>query len=243
MEISLDKGLMFGMGVFETIAINNKKPLFLEAHLRRLEKGLQHMRIDKKIKSEDIEIFILKNNIINGAVRIIVSEKNTIITTRENPYTEEMYKTGYSLLTSSVKRNETSPLTYLKTCNYSDNILEKEKAIKNNYDDSLFVNSKDFVCETSSSNIFYVKKGKICTPIIHCGLLPGVVRDYIITKYEVIEEEIPLLEIFECEEIFITNSLLGIMPVHKIDDKIFPKNNIAKRLRREYMRNNSELSK
>ena len=236
MDILLDSGTMFGMGAFETIAVYNSKAILLEEHIERLGAGLQYLQIDKKIKSKDIEKFIIDNKIKNGVVKIMVSEKNTIITTRENPYTKEMYEKGFSLQISKIKRNETSPLTYLKTFNYSDNILEREKAIKGNYNDAMFVNSKDFICETSCSNIFFVRKEQIYTPVMHSGLLPGVVRSYVIKRYEVIEKEIHISELVDYEEVFITNSLLGVMPIYKIDNQTFLKNNIGKKIRTEYQK-------
>lgn len=237
--ITLDNGYSFGMGIFETIAVEKGQPLFLSWHLERMEKGLETLDISKKdfleqAIPEKLEQYLKEHPMEHGVLKIMASESNFILTTRENPYTDADYKKGFRLDISRVFRNETSPFTYIKSFHYGDNLLEKRKAKQNNYDETLFLNSKGQITETSASNIFFVKGKRIYTPSVECGLLDGIVRRYMKENYDVQETIITPQEIKNFEEAFLTNSLMGIMPVVSIEDYIFPTRTCADSLLTAY---------
>ncbi|MDZ5034103.1 aminotransferase class IV, partial [Clostridium perfringens] len=124
--------------------------------------------------------------------------------------------------------------TYIKSLNYLDNILERESALKEGYDEVLFLNEKGYISQGTTSNIFIVKDNIEYTPNVRSVLLPGIVRDFIINYYEVYEKEITLDEVMESDEIFITNSLLGIMGISKINNKILKENKVTIKIREKY---------
>lgn len=235
-KITLDAGYTFGMGVFETIGVEKGKPLFLSWHLQRLKEGLKTLGIDgktveEKAAPEQIETYLEQNYMEHGVLKIMVSEKNILFQTRENPYTEADYKRGFRLDISKVIRNETSPFTYIKSFHYGDNLLEKRRAKKAGYDETLFLNSAGQVAETSASNIFFIKDRTLYTPSLECGLLPGIVRKYLLENYPVQEMCIMPGDISDFQEAFLTNSLMGIMPVQAIGDYVFE----STRVTREHM--------
>lgn len=216
MNITLDEGYMFGLGAFETIAIENRKAIFLEEHLQRLKKCLVFLEIQRSVDRKEIEAYLevsKETYLTHGVLKIMISEKNTIFTTRPNPYMEDQYKKGYHLNFSSVLRNETSPFTYYKTTNYGDCIGQKRQAVKEGKDDYIFLNTRGEITECTSSNLFFIKDGKICSPAGSCGLLPGIIRDYMYLNYPVQDAVIRPEEVVEYDECFVTNSLMGIMPV------------------------------
>lgn len=219
--LHLDEGYMFGLGAFETIAVYNSKPILLSYHLERLDKALSFFNIDKKINIKDIHNFISNNHIINGVVKIMVSKENITFTTRENHYTKDDYEKGFSLDFSKIMRNESSPLTYHKTMNYGDNILEKRLASKRNIDEPIFLNSKGEICEGACSNLFFIKNNQLFTPATSCGLLEGTLRRYILSNYPVTKTIIHPDEINTFDEVFLTNALMGIMPVSKFENHIY----------------------
>lgn len=224
---TLDNGYSFGMGIFETIAVEKGHPLFLPWHLERMEKGLDTLNISQKnfleqATPEKLEQYLKEHPMEHGVLKIMVSESNFVLTTRENPYTDGDYQKGFRLDISSVIRNETSPFTYIKSFQYGDNLLEKKRAKQQNYDETLFLNSKGQIAETSASNIFFVKNKKLYTPSVKCGLLDGIVRRYVKENYDVQEMIITLEDLNGFEEAFLTNSLMGIMPVVSIADYTFP---------------------
>lgn len=232
-RITLDSGYFFGRGVFETILVK-RKPVFLKEHIERLNKGIKVLELGDEILIEDILNIIDKYSIKNCVLKIAVSEKNIVIETRDNKYKTEDYLKGFSLKLSNINRNSKSKLTYIKSTNYLDNILQREEALKSGYDEVLFLNEKGFVAEGSISNIFLIKENKIYTPKVESGLLPGVVRKFIIDEFNVIEKKIVLEDLFNADEIFITNSLLGIMGISKLEDKILSKNKITIGIREKY---------
>ena len=155
----------------------------------------------------------------NCSVKVIVTSKNIILIKRHLSYSEIQYANGFSLLVGESKRNKYSKLTYLKSTNYLENILERERILKAGYDEALFLNTDDEICEGSLTNIFFIVDDKIYTPAIYCGLLKGIVRSYIINKYNVIEGKYYLEDLYKSQGIFITNSLIGIMKVAQINNK------------------------
>lgn len=230
-----DWGFQAGIGAFETIAVYNKKAIFLKEHIERLNDALSFFNIEKRISPRILLEFIDKTKEDSYALKIMVSEKNTIIKKRTNPYfMNSLYIEGVSLKYSSVLRNETSPLTYYKTLAYSQNVLEKQKAVKEGIFDFIFCNTKGFIAEGSVCNIFFIKRGEIFTPSIQSGLLPGIIRAYVNSHYKVKEQDISKEFILDADECFITNSLMGIMPVKSLDSKIFSKRDITLSIMKKY---------
>ncbi len=232
-KITIDSGYFFARGVFETILVK-EKPIFLEKHINRLNNGINTLQIGELVEVEDINNLIKDFNIENCALKIVVTEKNIVLETRELVYKSGDYLRGFSLKIAGTIKNSTSKLTYIKSMNYLENILEREEATKEGYNEVIFLNEKGYVCDGSLSNIFIVKNGTIFTPKVSSGLLPGIVRDYVIRNHNVIEKEINLDEIMNADEIFTTNSLLGIMGVSKFENRILTENKITIKIREEY---------
>ena len=170
-KITLDDGYFFGRGVFETILVKSK-PIFLKEHIERLNKGIRILELGDEILIEDILNLIEKYSIKNCVLKIVVSKRNLVLEVRENKYKSEDYLKGFSLKLSNVYRNSKSKLTYIKSINYLENIIEREDITKEGYDEVLFLNEKGLVTEGSASNIFIIKENKIYTPKVESGLLP-----------------------------------------------------------------------
>ena len=239
MLIELDEGYSFGLGLFETILLYKGKPVFLDEHLKRINKSIidLDLNIDKLEKNEVFQYLNNNKNTLEYEVlKIVLSEKNRLFLKREYIYTEKDYQRAFSLNISEVIRNESSIFTFHKTLNYGDNILEKRKSKKMGYDEPIFLNSKNQVTEGATSNIFVVVGDKIYTPKLSCGLLNGIVRQYIISNYDVIESEIDLEFLNNTDEIFLTNSLFGIMPVNNLEKKVFKSQKISKEILNKYRR-------
>ena len=239
-KISLDSGFFFGQGVFETILVK-EKPIFLAEHIQRLNSGLSTIGLDKKITEAEIKFGVEKLSCKNCVMKIMISEKNTIITKREILYKQSDYELGFSLGLSETRRNAYSNLTYVKSFNYVENIIERDKVIKKGYNEALFLNTEGFISEGAISNVFFVKNGIIFTPKIRCGLLPGIIRDFVIKNswsigFKMQEGEFTYGELMEADSVFITNSIMGIMKINKIEDKIFNESVVVSQIKRYYDR-------
>ncbi len=235
-----DDGFSFGLTVFETIAVEDQTPLFLFEHLNRLEHslkslGIKNAQAETLLSPESVKTEAALCPDSHGVLKISVSEKNIFFSTRPNTYTPEQYQKGFRLTTSEIRRNETSPLTYHKTANYGDNILEKRRTHTLGFDEPVFLNSKGQLCEGATTNLFFIKDGRLFTPAAESGLLKGIIREYFKKHYPVCETFVYPQQIPEFDEIFVTNSLLGIMPVVSWDTFQIPSCTQSLRLRKEYL--------
>lgn len=228
----LSEGFSFGYGLFETIKVSGGQPLFWDQHLERFEKGARSLNLPLSYKKTVIRDFtaqlIEANAIVNGVVKILYAKNkdqyNLLINSRANPYTEEKYNRGFKLCFAEAKKNQYAKLTYIKSNNYLENILAKNQALKSHCDEAIFLNVDNILCEGTATNIFFVKKGKIYSPSIPCGLLPGILREQIIAL--ILNLNLPLdigtfrkEDLYDADEIFLTNSLMDIMPVAQLEEK------------------------
>ena len=239
-NIEIDSGYFFAKAIFETISITNKA-VFLEKHIERLNKSLKKININKTINIELVESFIKENSLKNCVLKIVVSEKNIVATIREINYTKEDYLKGFKLGISKVRRNTTSILPYIKSTSYIENLIEREKALADGKNEVLFLNENNKIAECSTSNLFFIKDKKIFTPSISCGLLNGIIRDWIIENYSVIEDEFELNDLFNADEVFITNSVVGIMKVVELDKKKYISSSISDKIKSKYLKIVEEL--
>lgn len=240
MIVELDDGYQFGIGAFETISLINGVPVFLEEHLNRLNKSLAFFNIEFEVSKEAV-LYRIKSDMNSyaevpdtGVLKILVSEKNQIFNYRENPYSKEKLEKGFNLEYSRIRRNESSPLTMHKSFNYGDNIMEKRRIKGSSVDEVVFLNTRGEICEGSTSNIFFVKEGRIITPPVDAGILPGIMRDFVLKSFPVVERAIMPEEITDMEECFVTNSLMGIMPVNKLEGYYFKTRRKSEELHKKY---------
>ncbi len=234
-RIEADEGFFFGLGAFETVAVYNR-PVFLREHLERLNRALLFLGLSGQVTKDEVYAYLREHPVKYGALKIVVSEKNKLFLPGKNPYTPETYEKGFVLDFAKVRRNETSPFTYHKTLNYGDSIMEKRRASEEGLDEVIFRNSRGEICEGAVTNIFFVKKGRVFTPEISSGLLPGILRKYLVESLEVTERKIMPEELAEFDGCFVTNSLMGIMPVRKLGSYAFENRETPKRLRERYQR-------
>lgn len=194
-----------------------------------------------------IEETINKNKVKNGSVRLTLSagvdtealpgcaktgsragksqstQPALVIFTRQPlAYSPDHYRYGLSAGFVNIRRNEYSPLVRLKTLNYLENLLAKKEARARGWDEALFLNTAGNLAEGSVSNIFLVKENQIITPDVNQGLLPGIARQVVLEKcvstwIPVQERVICPQEIWEADECFLTNSLMGVMPLVKVN--------------------------
>lgn len=228
-----DDSLQYGRAVFETILVKNKA-IFLKEHIERLNLGANKLEINNKVELKDIEKFIINNSIKNCSLKIILTEKNIILNTRELTYKKEDYKNGFKLSVSKVKRNSTSMITYLKSTNYIENIIEREKALKSGFNEVIFLNEKGFITEGSISNLYFIKNFKIKTAKVSSGLLDGTVRKWIISNFTVEEGDYDIEELLSSDAVFLSNSLMGIMKVSNIEDIEFKENELFNKIKNKY---------
>ncbi|MCW5590096.1 MAG: aminotransferase class IV family protein [Legionellales bacterium] len=138
-----------------------------------------------------------------------------------------------NIFITSIRRNEFSPLCNIKSLSYLDNVLARREAVKNGADEGILLNTKGNVAEASAANIFMVNRdGIVITPRLEDGALPGITRGMIINickelDIEISESVITQQELLSAKEVFLTNSLIEIQPVKKIDHQLINKGAIG----------------
>lgn len=228
MKITLDEGYQFGLGLFETVSVEKGEPILLSWHLERLRHSMEGLGIRQHVESGPILSWLSGQPADHHALKIMVSAENLLYTIRPNPYTPEQIQAGFRLAYSSVYRNETSPLVRHKTMNYGDCILEKRRAKTLGADELIFCNSRGEICEGTTTNIFFVCGQKIYTPPVSCGLLPGILRRFVLAHFPVVEQPLTKEDVLRMDECFVTNSLMGVMPVTALGQKDFSRGPVTK---------------
>lgn len=236
---SHDRLALFGFGIFETLLITEKGPLFVELHWQRMNKGadLLGLRLpDKNQWLKRIQEFIEQTSgTFPYALRITLSggapeahiPSQLLLHKRLIPYTPAQYALGIRLHVLPSLRNEHSPLTSIKSTNYMENILAKEAAKRNGAEEGLWLNTGGYLSEGTMSNLFFIKSETLFTPALSSGCLPGTRRQIVLglartLQIPTYEGSYLLSDLLLADEIFMTNALMGIMPVRQIDDYLLP---------------------
>ncbi len=232
----ISQSVMYGYGVFETILIKNSKPVFLNEHIDRLFSAFKELNIknnkNKHFYKNNLYKTINYNKINEGIVKLTIIKENddkniSIISTESgSKYSEDNYRYGFKLITiNNYRNNPYSKLTYIKSCNYLSNILARKEVKLKGGDEGLILNIFGNVAEGTVSNIFMIDNERIYTPPLNVGLFPGIIRGVLLEEikkmgYYIFEKVITLNELKNADEVFITNSLMGVMPVVKIDNNL-----------------------
>lgn len=237
-----DRGVLFGDGVFETMRAYGGKPFRVDRHLQRLRQGCRELRINGVPADEDLreavsELYRL--NVVSGDayVRITVTggrfDGNRTLERSGAPgvyivvkpfegYPLEFYRRGVRVVVSSVRTNPGSPLSRIKSNNYLGNLMAKQEARDRGADDAVMLNATDHLAEGTSSNLFLVRRGRVLTPAVECGLLPGITREAVLELCE--ERGMPcetgrfvLQDLLGADEAFFTVSTGEIVPIAEVE--------------------------
>lgn len=231
-----DQGFLYGYGLFETVLVRGGRPVFLEAHLKRLDAGCAALEVALPFPLETLGRLVhetIKQNVLaDGALRLTLSAGaapgrapgNLVIFTRPLPYGPRDYERGLAAGWSAYRRNERSPLVKLKTLNYLENLLAKKDARNEGWNEALFLNTAGCVAEGTVSNVFMVHNGQVVTPSPDQGLLPGIMRRTVLKTcldlgLPVAERPVNPDELTRADECFLTNSLMIVMPLVKINGR------------------------
>jgi len=237
-----NRGLLYGDGVFETLRAYSGRVFRLEQHLKRMQEGLQVLKIAPNEETHGIERAInelLKlNNLSDAALRISVFRGDgegpdppeglrasiLIYAKPLNKYRAQDYETGFSAHLVSMRRSSYSPLSRIKSLNYLDNILARLEAREHNAQEALLLNTLGWVAEGATSNIFIIKDKKLITPPVDAGILPGITRAAVLeiagnVDLQTQEETFSPEELLRADESFLTNSLMEIMPLVMLNER------------------------
>lgn len=241
-----NRGLHYGDGVFETLRMRKGKIVFWEDHYFRLMSSMRilRMEIPMNFTMEFLEEEILKTlpeeKDFTFRIKLIVWRKFG------GKYTPENNHVDYAITTERLANDDyeigkgvyevelfkdfyvnSGLLSTIKSTNRMINVVGSIYAKENDYENCLLLNEKKEVIEALNGNLFLISGTTIKTPPLSSGCLNGIIRKKllaILSKREdlqLVEEGISPFELQKADELFITNSIIGIQPVSKYRKKAF----------------------
>jgi D-alanine transaminase len=237
----LDRGFLFGDGVYEVIPVFGGKPLRLDEHLDRLKRSMNRVSLDNPMTNEQWhEVFqslLAKNpgsdraiylQVTRGAAPIrdlsIVADINPTVFIMVN----DIKPVDYTRLELGIEAITVEDFRWkacdIKSVSLIANVMIRMQANQSNAVDAIMVRD-GLLTEGTASNIFVVHDGVIATPPKSECLLPGITRDLVIelasaNGMQVEERDINEDELESADEIWLTSSTREIAPVAKINGQI-----------------------
>jgi len=236
---ALDRGLLYGYGLFETMRSYNGRVFRLDAHYRRLCEGAAVLDLSPTFTLDDlraaIDALLERNGLADAYLRLTVTagpapddggaSPSVLLVARPlSGYPSALYRRGMAAVTSATRRNEASPLSRVKSLNYLDNLLAREEARRRGADEAILLNTRGFVAEGSASNVFLAQGERLLTPGIDSGALPGITRATVIELAQeagiaCLEGEVEAAMLDDAREAFLTGSVMGVMPLTRLDGR------------------------
>ena len=255
----VSSAMLYGRGVFTTVAIYQSKPFLWPEHWRRLLEHAARLNIDCSGCTESgvgdaLRKLITVNNVGDGRARVILlarsgrdfwktkapgtKQTDMLIMTGEP---QNVPAGGITLAVSPYRLNTFSPLTGIRSLNYLEQVLSWEEAQAREFDEAVMLNERGEIAAATMANIFWVREGTVYTPALSTGAVAGITRATLLKLAA--EESIPVVEgiyelgdLVEADEIFLTSANLGVAIVNTFDFRRYSvaPDTVAARLRKAY---------
>lgn len=235
-DLSKDRGFLLGDGVFDTLVAFNGMPVEGERHLARLVAqaaaigiavDAQEIRADWQKSLSGKDFSILRTTITRGTSERGLWPDQVSAPTRVlsvAPWTPTLIQGSVSLVTGTIRRNEQSPTSRLKSTSYLDNILAAREAKERGADDVLLLNSKGVVACTTIANVFALTGDRLATPPLTDGVLSGTMRALVLelaasARLSADERSLTPADLAAADLLFVTNSVRFLRPVSALDSR------------------------
>lgn len=236
----VSSAMLYGRGVFTTVAVYGGKPFHWPEHCQRLRDNAQSLGINisglsEKTVGEAVRKLVTVNEVQDGRARVILLARSgpdfwrsartdgrktdLLIMTADK---QTVRASGLSLAVSPYRTNTFSPLVGIRSLNYLANVLSWEEAQKREFDEAVMLNERGEIVGATMANIFWVKDGTLRTPTVATGAFPGVTREVVIGLAHrlfipVVEGIYDLADLTDADEIFLTSASLGVAIVTTFD--------------------------
>jgi branched-subunit amino acid aminotransferase/4-amino-4-deoxychorismate lyase len=155
------------------------------------------------------------------------------------PARESQESLRWKLTVCSLRIVTNDPLAHHKTCSRLIQVFAASEARERGADESLLLNTNGEVTEGSTSNVFWIEHGAVCTPPLTVGALPGVTRAVVFELCDALgvprkEQTIRPEKLFSCEGVFLSFTSRGVVEADSIDGKPLPRSPISSRLREAF---------
>ena len=238
-----DRSLLYGDGVFTTIAISKGQPLLFQKHLNRLTNDCQRLKIDN-LSIEDIksQFFSAIANVERGIVRVTISRSSggrgylcnnaePVIWVSVNDWPTHIDSYRQSGINCRICQQLIHPnpsLAGIKHCNRLEQVLARNEWHDDQFQEGLMIDPDGNVIEGTMSNLFLIKDQQIFTPDLAFAGVDGIIRKAIIDiakrlRIPLIISNISVQDLLAADALFVTNSVIGIWRINKLNEQ--PYNN------------------
>jgi branched-chain amino acid aminotransferase len=237
-----DAGFLHGDGLFETLRVEAGRALDVGPHLGRLLAGLQRVEIEIPEDRDALEEAVAA--VARAAPRPVARLRITVtrgvegVPTRlvaaapYRPPDEALYREGVAaVLLPDLRIDARSPLAGLKSLCWQINRLALLRAERSGAFEALLLNESGRLAEGARSNLILTLPEGVFTPPLEDGCLPGTVRRRLLERGAVSERSLGPDDLERARGILLTNSLIGVLPVGRLDGREIPVGEVARRLR------------
>lgn len=249
-----DRGLGYGDGVFETMAMRADTIRWLDLHLERLHAGCTQLSIPTPaLDALRADLRVLAPRAGRCVAKIIVTRGNSargyrppdaptptriVGITAWPAYPAERYRDGITLGMCRTPASENPVLAGLKHLGRLEHVLAQAELQSMGCIEGLMATSAGHVVGGTMSNVFYVEDGTLFTPKLDRAGVRGVMRRIVIehassAAIPVEETDLTFARLSGADEVFVTNAVFGLWPVRRIGAKKVPVGNLTRRLMRE----------
>jgi len=235
-----DRGLHYADGLFETIAIRDSRPRFLAAHLDRLARGLRRLGFAAEtIEPVERELLDACSGAGDAVAKLIVTRgagrrgyrpphtarPNRILGISESiPSRREWYASGIVTRVCSTPAALSPATAGLKTLARVEQVLARAEWDDPDIAEGLMLDPFGHIVGGTMTNFFCVRKGRLLTPDLAEAGIEGIMRGVVLeqakqTGIDIVETRIGLVELFTDDELFVTNSQIGLWPIRCLGDQ------------------------
>lgn len=242
----MDHGFLYGMTLFETMRTYGGRPFLLERHMERLKSACKVLGIDYRMDTVQAERHIREVMMANGLkeayVRYTVSagengfglpigeyvRPNVVVLVKPLPvWQDELYEQGKPLQLLRTRRSGPEAAVRFKSGQYMNNIVAKRELAQLSGSvlgaEGLMLDQNGHVSEGIVSNVFFVQDGRLYTPDLSTGILPGITRQWVIelagqADIHVEEGKYEWERLWQADEVFLTTSVQELVPVTTLID-------------------------
>ncbi len=237
-----DAGFTHAAGLFETMRAMNGRVLYLGEHLERMQASANALgmgvQIDANAIAAGIDALLQANELTDSRLRLVATPGHIPRPGSDDPgeltptclitagplaaYPPELYQNGMRVCICPYRQNAKDPLAGHKTLAYLPRLLAMKAAAERRCNEALWFNTDLRLAEGSVCNVFIIEGESLITPPLDTPVLPGVTRAKIIeiakaNDVVVSEEEIIIERLLAATEVFLTGSVLQVMPVTAIE--------------------------
>lgn len=206
-------GRFQGDGVFETMLSVGDKVFDLREHLKRLQNSFKGAKVSVK----NVQNVVESNHLSLGRVRVLAWRDQKKVHTAIMVLPYRLTKKVFTVCFVQTNRPASSRFAQKKSLDYGVFFESYNQAHAQGFDEALLINRQGYVFEGSRSNIFIADGGRLLTPPLSSGCLNGITRQKFIKMARqmgvtVLEKNLTPKQIHSAQEVFLTNSLIGIKP-------------------------------